>query len=201
MNVFTSRANISTTGSSPGRLLFIVNDLAFLISHRLPVARAARDAGYDVHIAAPADLASERHLSGMGFQIYRLGMHRHAINPFRELHSFWNIYRACRRLNPDMVHLITIKPVLYGGISARFARVPAVVSAISGLGSAFSGRNARSRIISLFVNPLYRFALGHRAQSVIFQNDDDRITLENLGVPEFLNDGIRTSPAIWKSSK
>ena len=182
MTILAPGEDTAVSGPAPGRLLFVVNDLAFLISHRLPVAQAALDAGYDVHIAAPEDLVSERKLAGAGFHLHRLGMHRHNINPFRELHSFWQIYRIYRRLNPDMVHLVTIKPVLYGGITARFARIPAVVSAISGLGFAFSGNSLKSRIISLFVKPLYRFALGHRTQRVIFQNDHDRATLENLGL-------------------
>jgi glycosyltransferase involved in cell wall biosynthesis len=174
--------DIAISGSAPGRLLLVINDLAFLISHRLPIAQAALDAGYDVHIAAPEDFASEQKLAGSGFHLHPLGMHRHNINPFSELRSFWQIYRTFRRLNPDTVHLVTIKPVLYGGIAARFARIPAVVSAISGLGYAFSGNSLKGRIISLIVKPLYRSALGHRTQRVIFQNDHDRATIESLGI-------------------
>jgi glycosyltransferase involved in cell wall biosynthesis len=176
------REDIASTGSAPKRLLFMINDLAFMISHRLPVAQAALDAGYDVHIAAPKDRVSERRLAGSGFHLHRLGMQRHNINPFQELRSCWQIYRIYRRLKPDTVHLVTIKPVLYGGIIARLARVRAVVSAISGLGFAFSGNSRKSRIISLFVKPLYRFALGHRTQRVIFQNDHDLATLASLGI-------------------
>jgi glycosyltransferase involved in cell wall biosynthesis len=160
----------------------VINDLAFLISHRLAVAQAAREAGYEVHIAAPRDLASEQMLAGSGFHLHPLGMHRHNINPFSELRSLWQIYRTYRILNPDTVHLVTIKPVLYGGIAARLAQVPAVVSAISGLGFAFSSNSLKGRTIKLLVKPLYRFALGHRTQRVIFQNDHDRKILENLGV-------------------
>ncbi len=170
------------SGSVRGRLLFVINDLAFLISHRLPVTLAASEAGFEVHIAAPEDIASERELAGSGFHLHRLGMHRHKTNPVAELRSFWEIYRTYRRLKPDIVHLVTIKPVLYGGIAARFARVPAVISAISGLGYIFIGSSPRSRIFSVFAKPLYRFALGHGTQRVIFQNDSDRITIEGLGV-------------------
>jgi glycosyltransferase involved in cell wall biosynthesis len=155
---------------------------AFLISHRLPVAQAALDAGYEVHIAAPKDIASEQQLAGSGFRLHRFNMHRHNINPVLEIRSFHEIYRIHRSVKPDIVHLVTIKPVLYGGIAARFARVPSVVSAISGLGYAFVGANLRSRIINALVKPLYRFALGHQTQKVIFQNDNDRMIIEGLGV-------------------
>ena len=176
------RAEVTAPGSPRGRLLFIVNDLAFLISHRLAVAQAALEAGYEVHIAAPKDIASEQQLAGSGFHLHQFSMHRHRINPFSEFRSFQEIYRTHRRLKPDIVHLVTIKPVLYGGIAARFARVPSVVSAISGLGYAFVGANLRSRIINVLVKPLYRFALGHRTQRVIFQNENDRMMIEGLGI-------------------
>ena len=182
MTLSTPRADVAMPGSPQERLLFVINDLAFLISHRLPVAQAALDAGYEVHIAAPNDVASERELAGSGFHLHRLNMHRHKTNPFLELRSFWEIYRIYRRVKPDFVHLVTIKPVLFGGIAARLARVPCVVSAISGLGYVFVGSSLDSRIIGLFVKPLFRFALGHRAQRVIFQNDDDRRMIEGLGV-------------------
>ncbi len=170
------------SGSVRGRLLYVINDLAFLISHRLPVALAAVEAGYEVHIAAPVDIASERELAGSGLHLHRLGMHRHKTNPVAEFRSFWEIYRTFRRLKPDIVHLVTIKPVLYGGIAARLARVPSVVSAISGLGYVFVGSSLRSRILGALVQPLYRFALGHRTQRIVFQNDSDRMTIEGLGV-------------------
>jgi glycosyltransferase involved in cell wall biosynthesis len=169
-------------GPGKTRLLFVVNDLAFLISHRLPVARAALDAGYEVHIAAPTGNSPGPDLAGAGFHLHHFHMHRHQTNPLSELRSFWKIYRVFRDIQPDIVHLVTIKPVLYGGIAARLARVPSVVSAISGLGYVFANKSLKSGAISLIVKPLYRFALGHRIQSVIFQNDHDRATIETLGV-------------------
>jgi glycosyltransferase involved in cell wall biosynthesis len=175
-------ADVSVPGPARGRLLFVINDLAFLVSHRLPVARAALEAGYEVHIAAPEDLAYERSLARAGFHLHRSRMHRHRVNPLSEARNVWEIYRTYRNLKPDIAHLVTIKPVLYGGIAARLAQVPSVVSAISGLGYVFVGKNLKSRIIGLLAKSLYRFALGHRVQKVIFQNDDDRATIQALGV-------------------
>jgi glycosyltransferase involved in cell wall biosynthesis len=172
----------TTPNSRPRRLLFVINDLAFLISHRLPVALAAIDAGYEVHVAAPEDPASEKKLDGAGLHLHRLGLHRHNINPLAEVFGAWQIYRIYRRLQPDLVHLITIKPVVYGGIVARIARLKAVVSAISGLGFAFTSNSLKGRMIGLFVRPLYRLALGHKSQRIIFQNEHDRAMLQSLGL-------------------
>lgn len=164
-----------------GRLLFVVNDLGFFLTHRLPVAEAAAESRWEVHVAAPPDPVAAAALDGAGLRLHGLRLDRHGTNPLAEAASLGATYRLFRRLRPELVHLVTIKPVIYGGLAARLARVPAVVSAISGLGYAFSGREARARVIGRAVRPLYRLALGHPRQRVIFQNEDDREALARLG--------------------
>jgi glycosyltransferase involved in cell wall biosynthesis len=63
--------------------------------------------------------------------------------------------------------------VLYGGLVARFARVPAVVHAITGLGYVFLIDGTAARIQRAIVKSFYAFALGHRNAHAIFQNPDD----------------------------
>ena len=164
-----------------GRLLFVVNDLGFFLSHRMPVAEAAAGDGWEVHIAAPPDPAAAARLEDAGFRLHRFDLDRHGTNPAAEAASLGALYRLFRRVAPDLVHLVTIKPVVYGGVAARLAGVPAVVSAVSGLGYVFSERSARARAIARAVRPLYRAALGHPRQRVIFQNEHDREALAALG--------------------
>src|SRR5690606_5744377 len=105
------------------RLLFVVNNPAFFLSHRLPIALAARDAGFEVHVAT-MDGPSVPIIRGHGLVHHVIPMSRSGRNPLEELrslHAFWSLFR---RLRPDLVHAVTIKPVLYGGIAARLAGVP-----------------------------------------------------------------------------
>src|SRR3546814_1799786 len=74
-------------------------------------------------------------------------MTRSGKQPLQELHTLWALFRLFRALRPALVHLVTIKPVLYGGIAARLARVPAMVSAISGLGFVFVARGAKAAVV------------------------------------------------------
>jgi len=82
-----------------------------------------------------------------------------------------------REIRPDLVHLVTIKPVLYGGLMARLAGVPAMVAAISGLGTVFIERDQKRSWMRSGVEWFYRLALGHPNAKVIFQNPDDRAAL------------------------
>jgi len=164
------------------RLLFVVNQAAFFVSHRLPLARAARAAGYEVHIAA-APCAGVKALRWEGFTVHTIPLARHGMNPWRELVTLWSLYRLYRRLRPGVVHQVTVKPVLYGSIAARLARVSTVINAVPGLGYLFIGDgrwSAWRRRLTLWG---YRRALGRRTR-VIVQNPDDRQLLLGARITE-----------------
>jgi glycosyltransferase involved in cell wall biosynthesis len=150
-----------------------VNDAGFFVSHRLAVAIGARDAGYEVHVASPPGPDAERILAA-GIAWHAMPLTRSGGSPWRELQSLISIYRLYRRVKPSIAHLVTIKPVLYGGLMARLARVPAVVAAVSGLGFIFMAPGFRAAIRRNLIARIYRAALGHPHLRVIFQNPDDR---------------------------
>lgn len=167
---------MSQPSESPrrGRVLLVVNHAGFFVSHRLPIAVAARATGYDVHVATPRS----RHVPAVeaaGLAWHPIPLSRSGRNPAHELRSVRALYRLYRRLRPDVVHHITSKPVLYGTPAARAARVPAVVNAISGMGHVFASRRKASRELMRRMIALgYRFSLRHPRMRVIFQNVDQR---------------------------
>ena len=166
---------------SAGRcLLFVVNNPAFFMSHRVPVALAAQKAGYDVHVAT-MDGPAVADIQALGMTHHAIPMTRSGKHPLQELGTLLALVRLFRRLRPDVVHLVTIKPVLYGGIAARIARVPGMVAAISGLGFVFLSNSLKMRLVRAVVARLYRVALGHPNSRVIFQNANDRDLLKSLG--------------------
>lgn len=163
------------------RLLYVVNNPAFFLSHRLPIALAAKDAGYDVHVATmPGDASAD--IIAHGLHHHNIPMSRSGKNPLQEAATVFSLWRLYRRLQPDVVHAVTIKPVLYGGIAARMAQVPAFVAAVSGLGFIFMRQRKHFDFLKWSALTLYRRALGHRNSRVIFQNTNDRDVLLKAGV-------------------
>lgn len=162
------------------KLLFVVNTPEFFLSHRLPIALAARKAGYEVHIAT-ADGEAAREFSFLGLTHHTVAIARSGQNPLTELNSIVSLYQLFRDLKPDIVHLITIKPLLYGGIAARLAGVSAVVAAVSGLGTVFVAQSVAAKARRVLVSWLYRVAFRQRSLAVIFQNPDDRDGLLAVG--------------------
>lgn len=161
------------------RLLFVVNVDWFFLSHRLPVALEAQRQGYQVHIATGlTDKLDE--LQRHGLVVHPLALDRSSTglgNAWRTMVQLWQVFRAVR---PDVVHLVTIKPVLMGGLVARLAGVPAVVVAVSGLGFVFMAHGAKAAVRRWLVGGLYRVALGHRNLKVVFQNPDDLQSLAKV---------------------
>ena len=118
------------------KLLFIVNEPAFFISHRLPIALAAHRQGYAVHVASKSG-EDVKKITDSGLIHHEIPLSRSGSNPFVELISLFKIWWLLVCLKPEIVHLVTIKPVLYGGIAARFTSVKKIVAAVSGLGTLF----------------------------------------------------------------
>lgn len=167
----------------PPRVLIVVNNPAFFLSHRLPIALAARGAGWDVHVAtAPEPADAVARIEGQTLYHHPIPVSRSGTQPLFELKTLQALYQLYRRLRPDLLHHVTIKPVVYGGLVARMARCPAVVSAISGLGYVFAGESLRHKALRAVATRLYRGALRHPSSRVIFQNVYDQRTLEDLGI-------------------
>jgi len=158
--------------SDPPRLLFVVNQTEFFLSHRLPIALAAKHHGYDVHIATPTSPGVDV-IREAGLTHHVLAFSRQGMRPFAELATLRALFRLYRKLRPDIVHQVTIKPVIYGSAMARLTGMPAVVNAVSGLGYVFVSRGLKATLLRRAVRWAYRRALNHPNSRVIFQNNDD----------------------------
>lgn len=155
------------------KLLFIVNDPAFFISHRLPIAVEAIKQGYEVHLASFIN-SKEQIFAAYGIKTHNIAINRGSTNPLTEIKTLFSIWNLFNHIRPDIAHLVTMKPVLYGGIAARFAPVKSVVSAVPGLGSVFLTGGIRGKFLRFVVSILYKIALKQNKMTVIFQNPDDK---------------------------
>lgn len=162
------------------KILFVVNVDWFFISHRLPIAIAASDAGYDVHIACQVT-SKKAELESHGFTIHELQLDRSGTSLFKEVRTLFSIYHLIKELNPQLIHMVTIKPVLYAGIASRFTKAVRVAS-ISGLGFVFIAEGTKAKILRFFISFLYKLALKRDRTNVIFQNETDKNMFLSQGI-------------------
>ena len=154
------------------KILFVVNDAGFFVSHRLRLAQEAQAKGFEAVVACGTG-SGEAVLAEHRIRVRPFVLSRSGFNPISEWRSYRALLRIYREEAPDIVHHVTIKPVIYGTIAARAAQVPGVVNAISGLGFIFTQQGRMAGMKRRLVNLLYRFALRHPNMHVIFQNRED----------------------------
>lgn len=155
------------------KLLYVVNIDWFFISHRLPIALAAIENGYDVHLACGVTNRKSQ-LEALGIIVHPLSMSRSGTSILNELKVITEINSVVKKVAPDVVHLITIKGAIYGGLVTRFKKIKVRVASISGLGFVFIDEGIKARVIRFLVIKLYRLALNSSNTKVIFQNEDDK---------------------------
>jgi glycosyltransferase involved in cell wall biosynthesis len=167
----------SQTNNKP-KLLFVVTEDWYFVSHRLQLAIAASEAGYEVVVATRmakhADIIQKA-----GIRLIPFELSRRAGNPMLE---FWALVKLYRREKPDIVHHVALKLVLYGALAVRFTNVSAQVNAVTGLGWLYMSNNPIVR----FGRPLITWFLARLLNStnsrVIVQNPDDEELLTKAGV-------------------
>jgi glycosyltransferase involved in cell wall biosynthesis len=162
------------------KLLFVVNVDWFFISHRLPIGVEAINKGYEVHIAC-AITQYHDFLTGLGFVVHPITLSRSGTNFISEFRGIFEIYRLIKSIAPDVLHTITIKPVVYGSLMGKLLNIQTRVASISGLGFVFISNAYKIRFLKIFITFFYKIALNGKSK-VIFQNSNDQALFIKLGI-------------------
>ena len=137
-----------------------------------------------VALAAPTDKKSVDEIEVLGCQFRPIYLSRNGLNPFVDIETLTSLYKIFRAEKPDIIISYTIKPVIWGGIAARFYGKAKFYGLITGLGFAFQKGGFRRNLIGGLAKFLYRIALA-KSSGVIFQNLDNQQKFIDLGiVPE-----------------
>jgi glycosyltransferase involved in cell wall biosynthesis len=152
------------------KLFIVVNVDWFFLSHRLPIALAAKEKGYDVTILC-ADTGKRAEIINAGLKHIHLPLSRSGMNVFAEFGLICLLSKIYRKEKPDVIHHVTLKPVIYGSIASRFYKNGLVVNAISGLGYNFT--HDRKSFKQTLINHLMKHSLKNDKFQFIFQNADD----------------------------
>ncbi|KGO84292.1 alpha-D-quinac alpha-1,3-galactosyltransferase [Flavobacterium beibuense F44-8] len=170
------------------KLLMVVNVDWFFISHRLCIAQETIKRGWEI-IVACEDTGRRNEIEIDGIRFIDFKFSRSGTNPLDELKTLKQFYSLYKTIKPDVVHHITLKPVIYGSIVAKLLKINGVVNAVSGLGYNFTG--GRQGVTQKIMVKLMRYGFSRDRLTVIFQNGDDQRTLEQLKILSTKNNIIR----------
>ncbi|MBV8110406.1 MAG: AGE family epimerase/isomerase [Hyphomicrobiales bacterium] len=172
-------ASRSARGPAP-RVLYLVTEDWYFLSHRLPMARAARNAGFEVHVATRVD----RHgaaIEAEGVHLHPVSWRRGSLDPRDLVRVVREVRKLYRDLKPDLVHHVALPATIVGSLAA--IGLPVVcLNAMTGLGTMFVDDTAKVRVARPFVRLALRGLLNRPRAAVLVQNLDDRAVIERLGV-------------------
>jgi glycosyltransferase involved in cell wall biosynthesis len=176
------RSMTPATTDLPPRLLYVANeDWAFLLN-RLPMARAAREAGFEVHVATRVNKDAKA-IEAEGFILHRVPFRRGGLSPFAALPTILALRRVEKKIRPQIVHHSGLQCSVYGSIAALGKKIPQV-NAITGLGYIFTSVTWRTRPLRQVMVWLLPWLFNRRRSLVLVQNPDDRSALNDLGIEQ-----------------
>jgi glycosyltransferase involved in cell wall biosynthesis len=166
------------------KLLYLITEDWFFCSHFLERGRAAHAAGYEVVVAARPN-QHVRQIEAAGLRFVPLAFERNGVNPFYELKTLLQIAALYRKEQPDLVHHIALKPVIYGALCGLLFRRLEVINAPVGMGFVFSSSSLLARALRPLVMGILRLCLATPRSHVVFENKDDLQAFVKAGtVPE-----------------
>jgi glycosyltransferase involved in cell wall biosynthesis len=163
------------------KILFIVSEDWYFVSHRLHLAIVAIDNGYEVGLLSRLSTHQDL-INSFGIKTYDWPMERSSKNPFKELVSIYHVVKILQSFRPNLVHAVSIKPVIYSILSKLFYRMDGLILALAGLGFVFRSKKTSAKIIRLFITPIFRLMLINNNIRLVLQNKDDAKLLMNLKI-------------------
>lgn len=153
------------------KLLFFVSEDWYFCSHRLELAVAAKQSGFDVYVMCK--VTKHRHIiEAAGIKVLELEINRASFGIVSNIRLLYQVIALVRKIRPDIMHNVAQKPVILGSIAAKICRVERLVNALGGLGFVFSSSTRKAKVIKSILPYIYNIVL--RNAQLIVQNRDDR---------------------------
>jgi glycosyltransferase involved in cell wall biosynthesis len=163
------------------KILYLVSEDWYFVSHRLPMARSAKASGYEVHVATRIGDDADQ-IKNEGFALHPIRWRRGSMNPLRLMAAALETRGLYRQIRPDLVHHVGVVPALIGSLAAL--GLPMVkLNALAGLGFIFVSSSAKARALRPFASAFLGWLLKRPNSAVLVQNPDDRAMVAQLGVP------------------
>jgi glycosyltransferase involved in cell wall biosynthesis len=154
------------------KILYLVTEDWFFVSHFLPTAQAARDSGFQIVVATRVREYGDR-LKAEGFSVIAVESRRGSFSPLRSLRDFFHALKIVREARADIVHCIALRPAVIGGVAAKLAGIGALVVAPTGLGHLWIEDGMAARFARTLVRAIVGSWLRGPRTRYLFENRDD----------------------------
>ena len=168
------------------KVVMVVSEDWYFLSHRFALARYLAAEGWEVVVATQVNRAADsERIAAAGLRVVPVPLERGRLLALGDLCYWWRLRRLYREEQPDVVHQVAMKPVLYGSVAALGLPRTGVVNALAGLGYLFTNRRGIVAVVRAIVLRMFRWLFARRSTRLILQNTEDMALFgRELGVPE-----------------
>ncbi len=129
----------------------------------------------------PFDGSPDENATQHGFHIHRYRLSRSGLNPKDEILTIYDLVKLYKKVQPDILHHVAMKAVLYGSIAARIADIDKTVNLFPGLGYLFTHKSLKIKILKRIFFRVFRTVIARQKSYLVFQNYIDRKIFTTLG--------------------
>ena len=160
------------------KVLYVINDIDFFISHRIELAIHASKQGDEVYVLG--DKYPKLKYENIEFRIFSI--QRASLNLLTNFRSVIQLNKIIKNISPDIVHSITLKSIILSNFALFFNKKINKINAVSGMGYLFTS-NRKSALIFL-IKQILKILNYFTTPFYIFQNSYDLNEFKKLGVRE-----------------
>lgn len=162
------------------KIAYVINHLSFFYSHIMPHALLAKKKGFKVKVfcgnsvSIDFDKFAKLQLKKNKINFVNCNFDSVSLNPIKDILAFFKIYMELKNYGPDIVHIMTSKAQILGGVCSRILRVKALVIFISGMGYLYSNElNFLEKTYKKIFNIIQGFIFRFKKLAIIVENKHD----------------------------
>ena len=163
------------------KILFIISEDWYFVSHRLALAKSAIQVGYNVALLSRYT-NHRKAIENANIETIDWPLDRSSKNPIKELIAIISVISSIRQFRPSIIHSVAMKPVIYSSIASLFTGLDNRIFALAGLGFVFTSNKSYAKILRPFLKVIFSLLFKGKKTKLILQNPDDQRQLLSEGV-------------------
>ncbi len=160
------------------KVMFIVTEDWYFLSHRLKLAKYLKKKGFEVSVCCK-DTGKAIEINRYGIHYFPLSIDRKSISLIKFLRESLTIIKILNKVKPEIVHLISIRPIMIGLLPAFFVKSK-FCATFTGMGFLFIKKNLKISLLRSIIIIYLKFFLKLKSLFFIVQNKDDEVFFKNV---------------------
>lgn len=154
------------------KILFVVTEDWYFLSHRIDLATHAIKNDFDVFLIANCPVHKDI-IEQKGIKVFDWKLKRKSFNPFREILSIFDLLKCILKIKPDIIHAVAMKPIIYSSLIKLFCNKVLSIYSFAGLGYIFTTKTFKNLILKKLLLFYFKISFLKKNSYGVMQNSDD----------------------------